>query len=51
MRKKLALFAMFAALSSWSLARTLSTAPQDKDDKNKKSTATAQNDHDADDND
>jgi len=49
MRKKLALFAMFAALSSWSLARTLSTAPQDKDDKNKKSTATAQNDHDADD--
>ncbi|MFL6299527.1 MAG: fibronectin type III domain-containing protein [Terriglobales bacterium] len=49
MRKKLALFAMFAALSSWSFARTLSTTPQDKDDKNKKSTASAQNDHDADD--
>ena len=33
MRNKLALFAMFAALSSWSFARALSTAPQDKDDK------------------
>jgi len=42
MRKKLALFAMFAALSSWSFARTLSTAPQDKDDKAKTS---AQNDN------
>src|SRR6478752_5082111 len=48
MRKKLALFAMFAALSSWSFARTLSTAPQDKDDKNK-NTAAQQKDNDADD--
>jgi phosphodiesterase/alkaline phosphatase D-like protein len=44
MRKKLALFAMFAALSSWSFARTLNTAPQDKDDKAKTS-AQAQNDN------
>ena len=49
MRKKLALFAMFAALSSWSFARTLSTAPQDKDDKNKKTTSAQQRDNDADD--
>jgi phosphodiesterase/alkaline phosphatase D-like protein len=42
MRKNLALFAMFAALSSWSFARTLSTAPQDKDDKTK---ASAQNEN------
>src|SRR3954466_4077367 len=48
MRKKLALFAMLAALSSWSFARTMNTATQDKDDKNK-NTASAQNDHDADD--
>jgi ABC-type uncharacterized transport system substrate-binding protein len=33
MRKKLALFAMFAALSSWSFARTMNAAAQDKDDK------------------
>ena len=37
-------FAMFAALSSWSFARTLSTAQQDKDDKAKTS-AQAQNDN------
>jgi phosphodiesterase/alkaline phosphatase D-like protein len=49
MRKKLALFAMFAALSSWSFARTLSTAPQDKDDqKNKQSTAQKDKDRDKD---
>jgi Fibronectin type III domain. len=49
MRKKLALFAMFAALSSWSFARALSTAPQDKDDQNKKTTSAQQKDNDADD--
>src|SRR4051794_28455401 len=48
MRKKLALFAMLAALSSWSLARTMNTAAQDKDDKSKQTTK-AHNDHDADD--
>jgi phosphodiesterase/alkaline phosphatase D-like protein len=44
MRKKLALFAMFAALSSWSFARALNTSPQDKDDK--KSTSAQQKDND-----
>src|SRR3954466_13489532 len=48
MRKKLALFAMLAALSSWSFARTMNTATQDKDDKNK-NTTTANKDNDADD--
>src|SRR3954468_11348031 len=46
MRKKLALFTMLAALSSWSFARTMTTVAQDKDDKQKN---TAKNDHDADD--
>src|SRR3954469_993454 len=35
MRKKLALFAMLAALSSWSLARTMNKAAQAKDAKSK----------------
>src|SRR4051812_39336591 len=47
MRKKLALFIMLAALSSWSFARTMNTSAQDKDDKQHKNTA--KNDHDADD--
>ena len=46
MRKKLALFTMLAALSSWSFARTMNTVAQDKDDKQKN---TAHKDNDADD--
>jgi len=48
MRKKLALFAMLAALSSWSLARTMNTAAQDKDDKSKQTTKANDQDGDID---
>ena len=47
MRKKLALFAMLAALSSWSFAQGSNTPAQDKDDK--QNTTAKHSDRDADD--